>query len=219
MTDEVPMTDTLIDILKTWGELDLSGVLILGAAFVICAVVPVPRTALCLVSGAIFGLPAIPVILPSTTLGAAMGFLSARYLFAERLQKMVAGRLKLRAVLDAVDDEGWRVVGLMCLAGPVPNFAQNFLFGLTRIALWPFVAATFVFSIPQICLYVYLGALGREILLEGTLSTLSLALGCVAALTMLTIIFLITRKARAILRQMPIQPRIHGRPSLKVDLE
>jgi uncharacterized membrane protein YdjX (TVP38/TMEM64 family) len=213
------MTDTIIDILKTWGQLDLSGGLVLSAVFVICAVLPVPRTALCLASGAIFGLPAIPVILPSNTLGAVIGFLSARYLLADRLQKMVTGKPKLRAVFDAVDDENWRVVGLMRLAGPLPNFAVNFLFGVTRIPLWPFAAATFVFSIPQVCLCVYLGALGKEILLMGTLSPLSVTLSCIAALAMLTIILLITRRARATLRKMPVKSRNQDRQSLKVDLE
>jgi uncharacterized membrane protein YdjX (TVP38/TMEM64 family) len=217
--DELAMTDAVVDILKIWRQLDLSGVLVLGAVFVVCALVPIPRTALCLASGAIFGLPAIPVILPSTTLGAVMGFLLARYLFAERLQRLVNGSPKLRAVLDAVDDEGWRVVGLMRFAGPLPNFAQNFMFGLTRIEFWPFTVATFVFTIPQICLYVYLGAIGKEILLDRTLSPLSLGLGCVAALTVLAIILLIARRARVAFTKNASSAGIHSRPSFKVDLE
>jgi uncharacterized membrane protein YdjX (TVP38/TMEM64 family) len=176
-TNELPVTDALIEILKSPGALDFSGILVVSAVFFVCAViVPVPRTALCLGTGAIFGLSAIPVIVPSTTLGAVAAFLSARYLFAERLHRMVDRSPNLRIVLNAIDAEGWRVVGLMRFAGPILNFLQNLMFGLTRIGLWPFTAATFVCTIPQICLYVYLGALGKEMLVAQTLSPLSLGL-------------------------------------------
>lgn len=196
-------TDLLVDFLRRWGELNLFGVTALALVFVLSGLVPVPRTALCLASGTIFGLGAVPVIIPATTFGGLLGFMLARYFFAERLRAYVDGRPKLRAVVAAIDDEGWRVVGLMRFWGPLPTFSQNYLFGLTRIGLWPFAAATFVFTIPQVALYVYLGALGRAALLDDRGSYLSLAIGCLAALTILTIVLLITRKARAALRQSP----------------
>lgn len=203
------MTETVIEILKHWGTLDSSGILVLAVVFIICAVIiPVPRTALCLGSGAIFGMPAIAVIVPSTTIGAIIAFLLARYLFAERLRRMVTRSPKLRATLKAIDDEGWRVVGLMRFAGPVPNFLQNLMFGLTDIALWPFAVATFVCTIPQICLYVYLGALGKEMLVERTMSPLSLGLACIAAITMGSIVVLIARRARASLRQRAVAAKV-----------
>jgi uncharacterized membrane protein YdjX (TVP38/TMEM64 family) len=197
------VTDLLIDFLHRWGELNLVGITALALVFLLSGLVPVPRTALCLASGTVFGLGAVPVIIPSTTLGGMLGFLLARYFFAERLQAFVDVRPKLRAILSAIDDEGWRVVGLMRFWGPLPTFSQNYLFGLTRIGLWPFAAATFLCTIPQVALYVYLGALGRAALLEDSGSYLSLALGCLAALTIVAIVLLITRKARAALRQLP----------------
>jgi uncharacterized membrane protein YdjX (TVP38/TMEM64 family) len=208
------VTDAVIEILKSSSALDFSGILVLSAVFFVCAViVPVPRTALCLGTGAIFGLSAIPVIVPSTTLGAVVAFLSARYLFAERLHRMVGRSPKLRIILNAIDAEGWRVVGLMRFAGPVPNFLQNLMFGLTRIGLWPFTAATFICTIPQICLYVYLGALGKEMLVAHTLSPLSLGLACIAALTMCSVVVLIARRARASFRDLAAQASAQRRAS------
>lgn len=199
--DPLAVTDILIAFLRKWGELDLPGIAVLAVVFVVSGLIPVPRTALCLASGTVFGIGAIPVILPSTTIGGVVGFLSARYLFAQRLQRMVDRKPKLRAVLNAIDSESWRIVGLMRFAGPLPTFAQNYLFGLTRIGLAPFTWATFVFTIPQVCLYVYLGALGRAALLEDGRSHLSLALGFIAALTLLSVLIVITRKARAALQE------------------
>ena len=146
------MTEQLIIILEKWGALDWSGLLVLAPVFFICAaLLPVPRTALCLGSRAIFGLSAIPIIVPSSTLGAVVAFLLTRYLF------------------------------------------------------WPFTAATFICTIPQICLYVYLGALGKEMLVEHALGPLRLGLGCIAALTMCLIVFLIGRRARALFRDLAPQ--------------
>lgn len=196
-------TEILVDFLRKWGELNLSGVAALATVFVVTGLVPIPRTALCIAAGTVFGIGSIPVILPSTTIGGIVGFLLARYFFAERLQAMVDRRPKLRAVLSAVDSESWRIVGLMRFWGPLPTFTQNYLFGLTRIGLWPYAVATFAFTIPQVSLYVYLGALGRAALLEDSASYLSLAIGCIAALTLVTVIFLVTRKARAALRTLP----------------
>jgi hypothetical protein len=42
----------------------------------------------------------------------------------------------LRAVVDAADSEGWRVVGLLRFWSPVPTIVQNYLFGLTGTRLW-----------------------------------------------------------------------------------
>jgi uncharacterized membrane protein YdjX (TVP38/TMEM64 family) len=47
---------------------------------------------------------------------------------------------------------------LACYASPVWCAVQNYLFGLTRIRLLPFTLAMFFFTIPQVTLYVCLGA-------------------------------------------------------------
>ena len=195
------LTDAIVAFLRAHGTLDLSGLATLAAVFVVTGLVPIPRTALCLASGAIFGVAAILVILPSTTLGSAIGFLFARYLFAERLHRLVDNKPKIRAILGAVDSEGWRIVGLMRFAGAMPTFSQNYLFGLTRIGFVPYLLATFGFTIPQICLYVYLGALGRAALLDEDGSHWGLVLGTVAAICLLTVLFMVTRKARDALRE------------------
>jgi uncharacterized membrane protein YdjX (TVP38/TMEM64 family) len=71
-----------------------------------------------------------------------------------------------------VDEEGWRVVALLRFASPLPNAVQNYVFGLTRIGFLPFAITTFLFTIPQVMLYVYLGSTGRA-LLDENLSTLN----------------------------------------------
>jgi hypothetical protein len=84
-------------------------------------------------------------------------------------------------------------VALLRLASPVPNAIQNYVFGLTRIGFLPFAVTTFVFSIPQIVLYVYLGSAGRAVLLDESLSTLNRVVLGTGLFSILVAVLLIVR--------------------------
>ena len=199
--DSFHFTEALIDFLRRWGELSpLSGA-VLAAVFVVGAMVPVPRTFLVLAAGVVFGMASIPIIMVATTVGCTFAFLIARYLFADRLTRALAGKPRLAAIMDAVDAEGWRIVALCRLASPIPSMIQSALFGLTRIGLWPYVWSTFVFTIPQIVLYAYLGAIGKAALL-GESHGLNLGIMAAGGLTFLAVVLLITRRVRASMREL-----------------
>jgi SNARE associated Golgi protein len=132
------MADALVHWLQGWGELQPASAAVLALVFVVSGLIFIPRTFLCLASGAMFGLETIPIILPSTTLSAMIGFLLARYFFADWLQRQVDRQPRVRAVMDAIDDEGWRIVALLRFGSPLPSTVQTYLFGITRIGLVPF---------------------------------------------------------------------------------
>ena len=190
------MTDALIHWLQSWSDLNLASATALALVFVVSGVILIPRTFLCLAAGSIFGPAAIPIILPSTTAAAIIAFLLARYVFRDRLQRKLDHRPGLRAIADAIDSESWRVVGLLRFGSPIPTAVQSYFFGLTRIGMWPFTIATFVFTLPQIILYVYLGAAGRAALLNDDSSALKIWLPVIGVLTLTTVTFLVARKAR-----------------------
>jgi len=196
------MTETLIEWIRTWGELNVASAAALAAVFILSGLVLIPRTFLCLAAGAIFGPPAIPIILPSTTTGSIIAFLLARYLLTERLQRELDRHPRLRAIADAIDGESWRIVGLLRLGSPVPSTVQNYFFGLSRVGLLPFALATFFFTIPQIILYVYLGAAGRAALLDEESSILSRVLMGIGIATLTTVVVVVVHKSRIALRRV-----------------
>src|SRR3954471_9086644 len=173
ITDSSSMHDAVMAWIGAGNALGFRSAGALALIFFVASFVFVPRTLLCLGVGALLGLPSILVILPCTTLGGVLAFLAARYLLKDRVQAMIEARPGLRKIAAAVDEEGWRIVALLRFASPLPNAVQNYMFGLTRIAFWPFAITTFVFSIPQVVLYVYLGSAGRAVLLDDSLSTLN----------------------------------------------
>jgi uncharacterized membrane protein YdjX (TVP38/TMEM64 family) len=195
------LTQALVDFLRQWGELSPLSAALLALGFVAGGLVPVPRTFLTLAAGIVYGMAAIPVVIIGTTLGSLVAFFIARYLFAERLWRAVARKPKLTAIMDAVDAEGWRIVALCRLASPIPSTIQNAVFGLTRITLWPYIWATFVFTIPQIILYTYLGAIGKAALI-GEDYGVNLGVMVAGGLTFLVVVLMITRRVRASMREL-----------------
>jgi uncharacterized membrane protein YdjX (TVP38/TMEM64 family) len=201
MIDASQITQLLVDFLRRWGELSPTSGVVLALVFIAGGLVPVPRTFLTLAAGVVFGMAAIPVIIPSTTAGCLIAFLFARYLFAPGLWRWVAHKPKLLLVMNAVDAEGWRIVALCRLASPIPSTIQNALFGLTRITIWPYLWATFIFTIPQIVLYAYLGAIGKAALL-GESTGVNLGVMVAGGLTFLAVVLMITRRVRASMRNL-----------------
>lgn len=193
-------------------ELGVRSSLMLALIFFAASFVLIPRTFLCLGAGASFGLSAAFVIIPSTMLGGMLAFLLARYLLLERLRDYIDARPRLRRVAVAVDEEGWRVVALLRFASPVPNAVQNYVFGLTRIGFLPFAVTTFVFSIPQLLLYVYLGSVGRAVLLDENLSTLNrilLGAGLVSIVVAAVLVVRRVRRDASLMRLMAADTELH----------
>jgi uncharacterized membrane protein YdjX (TVP38/TMEM64 family) len=205
MIDSSQLTQLLIDFLRRWGELSPTSAVVLALVFIAGGTVPVPRTFLTLAAGVVYDMAAIPIIIPSTALGCLIAFLIARYLFAARLWRFVERKPKLRVIMNAVNAEGWRIIALCRLASPIPSTIQNALFGLTRIDLWTYLWATFVFTIPQIVLYSYLGAIGKAALL-GESEGVNLGVMVAGGLTFLAVVLIITRRVRASMRNLEAAP-------------
>jgi len=195
------LTETLVEFLRRWGELSPTSAVVLALVFIAGGLVPVPRTFLALAAGVVYGLPAIPIIMPATTIGCVITFLIARYLFGGWLWRAVQDKPKLVAIMKAVEAEGWRIVALCRLASPIPSTVQSALFGLTHIGLWPYAWSTFVFTTPQIVLYTYLGSIGKAALL-GETANLNLGIMAVGGITFLVVVLMITRRVRASMREL-----------------
>jgi uncharacterized membrane protein YdjX (TVP38/TMEM64 family) len=187
---------------ENFGRLDAAASTCLSAIFIITAFLPVPRTILILSAGAAFGIRSLAIIAPSATLGSILAFLLARGLLRNWVHLQTEKRVKWKIVAQAVNEEGWRIVALMRFWGPLPSSAQNYLFGLTDIGLVPYSLITFVFSLPQIVLYTYLGASGRSAFLDDGSTYFNLIWKGVAMITVLTIIFLVSRRVRNILLEI-----------------
>lgn len=191
------MIDHLTAFLGTTHQLTPLAFGALVFAFIVSGFVLLPRVILCVAAGAAFGAVAILIAVPSATLGALLAFLTARYLARAFVQRTIGRRRMLSRISNAVDQEGWRIVALLRLGAPIPGAISNYLFGLTNIGWWPFTWATFVFCIPQVVLFVLLGAAGRAALLNDSASLVSQALIAIGVITSTLIVFMVAKRARS----------------------
>jgi uncharacterized membrane protein YdjX (TVP38/TMEM64 family) len=128
-----------------------------------------------------------------------LAFLLARGVLRGWVERQTGKKPLWGVLAQAIDDEGWRIAALMRFWGPAPNCVQNYLFGLTHIGLVPYALITLVFTLPQIALYTWIGSSGRAILPDNGGLPFSLWLMAIAAMVVLTIVFLVSRRVRRIL--------------------
>ena len=174
------------------------------AIYAVAVAALVPGALLTLAGGLAFGLWGFPLVLVGATLGAAMAFVAARHLLRERVERSIDAHPKFRAVDAAIEEDGWKVVGLLRLSPAVPFSLQNWILGATSVAFWPYLAATFVGIMPGTLLYVWLGSAGGRAASGGG-SAASYALLAVGILATVAVTVVVGRRARAKLEEHGVE--------------
>jgi uncharacterized membrane protein YdjX (TVP38/TMEM64 family) len=162
------ITDHSLDALGAISDMvagaGLGGAVALALSFALGSLLLAPRPVLGFVAGLSYGFAGLPLALFGATLGAGLAFWISRRFAQPFVARFVATRPKMLAVTRAVDQEGWRAVLLMRLGPVVPSSLQSYLFGATRVPLWPYLAATLIGISPGVVVHVSAGALSRTVL-------------------------------------------------------
>lgn len=111
-------------------------------------------------AGYVFGIvEGVFYVVAGSTLGAALAFLVARYLFGEKARNFVMQRSKLSSISDEMARNDFKVVLLTRLIPFFPGKLSNYFFGLTSFRFTNYVMATALGFIPFTLHNVYLGSL------------------------------------------------------------
>lgn len=149
-----------------------------------------PASLLTMAGGAIFG-PVMGTIYTifSATLGATVPFLITRKFGRGPLERTLSKYenfdQKFKKFEKSVEEDGWKYVAFTRLVTLFPFLILNYAFGLTKIRLWTYVWASFVFMLPGSFMFNYFGYAGREALSgsEDTIKIISIAIGCFLAMS------------------------------------
>lgn len=173
--------------------------------YALCCIAFVPATVLSLAAGAIFGIPlGLLVVVTGAVLGATGAFLMSRTIFRSRAERAISSRPRFSRIDAAVADRGARIVFLIRLSPIFPFTWVNYAFGLTRIALVPYVVATLFGILPGALAFVYLGsAAGGAATGEGTVRTILQVTGAIATLVVSIVLGRIAQKELAFDRPGP----------------
>jgi uncharacterized membrane protein YdjX (TVP38/TMEM64 family) len=212
------MVEALLNLARDWSALGGLGLAFLAGTFALGALIFVPRTALCLVAGFVFGFSAFPVALVASTVGATVALMISRFLFRPAFLEAIAARPRLHGIAQAIDAEGWRIIALMRLASPFPGTGLNYLVGVTRIGVWPFTWATVLGSVIPVSSFIYLGAISQEILDSESISHAQIAFVVLGIANLAIVTWLVARRvkqaipATALARTDSARSRASGNP-------
>ncbi len=199
----IPVRVYLTEALAWMAGLGPCAPLAMIAAYVVASLFFLPIPLLSIGAGFLFGiaLGAITVSLGST-LGATAAFVVGRKLGRDRMRRLTAGYPKFKAIDRAVGREGYKVVILSRLSPAMPYNVLNFAFGLSPIALGPYVLATWIGMLPLTIVYVYLGSTLADLAelstgnAQGDLARqMLLALGLAATIVLAALVMRIARRA------------------------
>lgn len=185
------------------------GVAVFAAAYVLATVAMLPCAPLTVIGGLAWGPWALPLVIAATVTGASMAFQIGRHLARDRVQAWAATHPKGAAVIDAVGEQGWKIVLLLRLSPLVPFNVQSYLFGITSIGFLPYAIATAIGVLPGASLFLAIGAFGHGTEDSGsrTLNWILFGVGLTATVAAAT---LVTRKVMSKLAALkPLGPR-HG---------
>ncbi|MGB7327450.1 MAG: TVP38/TMEM64 family protein [Rubripirellula sp.] len=196
--------DQLMSAGKVWiSGLGIWGPVVLVLLYIVATVLFVPGTILTLVAGAVFGLGIGTVVVSiGSTIGASFAFLIARYVARDKVVELAKGSRRFDAIDRAIGEGGWKIVGLLRLSPAIPFNLQNYLYGLTPVRFWPYVATSWVAMLPGTFLYVYLGHItGAAVGADRQRSTAEWAMLAVGLLATVVVTVYVTRLASRKLKE------------------
>jgi len=199
---------TAVDGLRLWaqnqGPLGMVG---LGSAYVILALLFVPGAVLTMMVGAVLGLGwGLVVVAIATSVADAAAFLIGRYVARRAVLGLMDRYPVLRVVDRAITLGQWRIVALIRLNPTIPYSAGNYLFGASGISFLHFILSSGIFTLPGAFAYLYLGYMGAETLSGADRTTVEwtvLALGLGATLAAIAYLPVLARRALAELADAP----------------
>lgn len=185
-------------------------VVFVGMYVLVCVLI-IPGSILTLGAGAVFGvLRGTLYTIVGATLGATVAFLFGRTLLRDWVKRRVEASPRLKAVDDAVEREGGKLVFLLRLSPLIPFSLSNYVYGLTKIRLLHYVIASAVGMLPGILLYAYIGSLVRRLAELGAgggpTSPEEWALYVVGLIATVVATWRVTVVARQALRRRQVEP-------------
>ncbi len=181
-----------VESLGAWGPIAY------GAFYIVAALAFIPGSAITIGAGALFGLGLGTVVVSiASTTSAALAFPLARSLFRDRVQRVAKSRPSFQAVDAAIEDGGWKIVGLLRLSPVVPFSALNYLLGVTNVRYVPAVLISWIAMLPGTLLYVYFGAIGKDVAGGKERGPFEWALMIAGLVATLVVTVVLTRMAKA----------------------
>jgi uncharacterized membrane protein YdjX (TVP38/TMEM64 family) len=202
----LPVRDLLVGFLGWVRDLGTWGPVVLAAAYIPACLLFLPGWLLTLGAGFLFGVGIGTVAVSAGSVaGASAAFFAGRTLARDWIERRVAASPRFRALDEAVERQGFKIVFLTRLSPLFPFNLLNYAYGASPVGFRDYFLASWIGMLPGTLLYVYLGSLARSLtdlaagnVQGGIAQKIFFGLGLVATVAVTA---LITRTARRALSQ------------------
>lgn len=132
------------------------------ALHVVFSLLFLPRAIMAMAAGAMFGLWWGLVWASAGSLAGALGgFVLARYLSTGLVD--AAEQTRFGAILQRVEQGGWRTVAMLRLIPVMPHSLANYLLGMTSLPLGAYALGSLLGQLPMTIAFVQFGAAGTHL--------------------------------------------------------
>ena len=181
----------------------LAGVLAFAIVDVVIAVLLLaPSELMWVAAGVVFDAWGAPLVVVSSLVASLVAFLLSRYVLRPKVRLLLANRPLLRAIDAAIGSQSWQVAILLRLNALVPFNFQSYFFGATDIGLVPYTIGTLFGIMPFTTMYVYLGTVGRTIVIEERFGASNIALLLFSLVATAGLIYFVGQKTKQKLQEM-----------------
>ncbi|MDV3353810.1 TVP38/TMEM64 family protein [Leptolyngbyaceae cyanobacterium CCMR0082] len=169
--------------------------------YIVITVSFLPASVVTLGAGAVFGIvKGTILVFIGAMLGATAAFLIGRYLARDWVSNKVSGNRIFKAIYDAIEKEGRKIIFLVRLSPAFPFNLLNYALGLTNVSLTDYVLGT-VGILPGTILYVYLGGVVGSAATGQERSPAEWAFLLVGLVATFAVVFIVTKVARKSLQE------------------
>ncbi|MEM9265560.1 MAG: TVP38/TMEM64 family protein [Cyanobacteria bacterium P01_F01_bin.13] len=169
--------------------------------YIIITISFLPASVVTLGAGAVFGIiKGTVLVFIGAMLGATAAFLIGRYLARDWVSNKVSGNRIFKAIYDAIEKEGRKIIFLVRLSPAFPFNLLNYALGLTNVSLTDYVLGT-VGILPGTILYVYLGGIVGSAAAGREKTPAEWALLIVGLIATFAVVFIVTKVARKSLQE------------------
>ena len=174
--------------------------------YIVITVSFLPASVVTLGAGAVFGIIKGTIfVFIGAMLGATAAFLIGRYLARDWVANKVSGNRIFKAIYDAIEKEGRKIIFLVRLSPAFPFNLLNYALGLTNVSLTDYVLGT-VGILPGTILYVYLGGVVGSAAAGQQRSPAEWAFLIVGLVATFAVVFIVTKVARKSLQESLPEP-------------
>jgi uncharacterized membrane protein YdjX (TVP38/TMEM64 family) len=157
------------------------GFLIFFAIYVVASLLLLPGPLFTFLAGMLYGFWGLPLVLAAAATAASIAFEATRLCAREQISNLMAQRKSTRGLQEAISRDGWKFMILLRISPLVPFNLNNYFLGAMPVKFSTYFGATVLGALPGTLVYIYLGALGRNISEQGLAQWILVIVGIIAS--------------------------------------